>query len=96
MNNLYLDYEEAKIVGSKLQEESDVLKQLLDKLYDINEKLEGSIKSEIMDEYSKPLLSNTKTMYKLAELTKVTGSALSNISSAYYSVEKNGINSEEN
>ena len=65
MNNLYIDYDKGKVIGSKLQEESEVLKQLLDKLYDINEKLESNVKDEIVEEYCKPLLANTKVIYKL-------------------------------
>lgn len=96
MNNLYIDYDKCKVIGIKLQEESNSLKELLDKLYEINEKLEDNIKDEINEEYSKPLLSNTKVMYKLAELTSSTGKTLTNISSAYCLVENNGINSEVN
>ena len=96
MNNMYIDYDKCKVIGSKLQEEAEVLKQLLDKLYEINEKLEDNIKPEILEEYCKPLISNTKVIYKLSELTQTTGKALTNISAAYCLVEKNGINSEVN
>ena len=94
MNNLYIDYDKGKVIGSKLQEEAEVLKQLLDKLYEINEKLESNVKDEIVEEYCKPLLANTKVIYKLSDLTLATGKTLTNISSAYYQVEKNGMNSE--
>jgi len=94
MNNLYIDYDKSKVIGNKLQEEATVLKQLLDKLYEINEKLEDNVKDEILEEYSKPLLANTKVVYKLVDLASTTGCALTNISAAYCQVEKNGINSE--
>lgn len=94
MNNMYIDYDKSKVIGSKLQEEASVLKQLLDKLYEINEKLEDNVKDEILEEYCKSLLANTKVVYKLVELASSTGSTLTNISSAYCQVEKNGINSE--
>lgn len=94
MNNLYIDYEKGKVIGSKLQEEAEVLKQLLDKLYEINEKLESNVKDEIVEEYCKPLLANTKVIYKLSDLVLSTGKTLTNISAAYCQVEKNGINSE--
>lgn len=92
--NMYIDYEKGKKLGNKLQDEAKVIEELLLKLNEIQEKLEGNLKDEIDNNYSKPLFSNIKMMNQFATFVDSTGHALSNISSAYTRVEKNGINRE--
>ena len=86
--NMYIDYDKGKVLGSKLQEEAKVLNELLNKLSEIHEKLEENVKEEIEEQYGKPLFSNIDMMKEFNELVNSTGSALSNISSAYIKVEK--------
>ena len=86
--NMYIDYDKGKVLGSKLQEEAKVLNELLNKLSEIHEKLEENVKEEIEEQYGKPLFSNIDMMKEFNELVNSTGSALSNISTAYIKVEK--------
>ena len=92
--NMYIDFEKGKVLGSKLQEEAKVIDELLNKLNEIQSKLENNVKDEIETNYSKPLFSNVKMMNQFSELVSSTGKTLSSISAAYTKVEKNGISKE--
>ena len=87
MNNLYIDYEKGKVIGNKIKEESLELKRLLDEFNQIQEKLKNSISNIASETYSKPIMSQLKIMYKLADLTEETSDLLINISNAYIDVE---------
>ena len=87
MNNLYIDYEKGKILGNKIKEESTELKKLLDELSTIENKLKNSVDLVVLETYAKPLLSQTKLMYKFVDLTTETSNLLISISDAYIDVE---------
>lgn len=90
MDNLYIDYEQGHILGTKIQSESKELIVLLNKLNTIQEKLKNNV--NIDEKCTKELLTRTKIMFKLADIVSETGDFLVNVSNAYRVTEQVGEN----
>lgn len=86
MDNIYIDYEQGIILGSKINKKSKELKILLTKLNEIEEKLKNAIYESSDEKYLRSLLTQTKIMYKLSDVVDETGKFLINVSEAYKEV----------
>lgn len=83
MDNLYLDYEQGIILGNEIKDGAHKFNILLDKIYEIEEKLNNELGNKIDKNIRKELLTRAKIMDKLGELIDETGNFLVNVSSAY-------------
>ncbi len=94
MDNLYIDSSSGIVLGKKLLEDSDNLKNLLISYNKIQEKLNNISDDAIYEKYVKQLSIDTKIMCKLSEAVEKTGDVLVNISSVYNKLTENS--EEEN
>lgn len=83
MDNIYIDYEQGPILGTKIQGEANDLKNLLLELEKIQEKLSVVLKDSNDEQYLKAVSAQTKIMSKLAEAIDETGNFLVDVSNAY-------------
>lgn len=91
MDNLYVDFEQGLILGNKIKNEANDLKQLLLKFNDIHEKLDNIMIEEEEKKKVKELISQIKIMNMLADSSLETGEFLTNVSKAYKNIsEVNG------
>lgn len=91
MDNLYIDFEQGLILGNKIKNEANDLKQLLLKFNDIHEKLDNIMIEEEEKKKVKELISQIKIMNMLADSSLETGEFLTNVSKAYKNIsEVNG------
>lgn len=86
MDNIYIDYEQGMVLGTKIQKKSKELKTLLSKLNEIEDKLKNATNDFKDEEYLRVLLTQTKIMYKLSDVVDETGNFLINVSKAYQDV----------
>lgn len=87
MDNIYIDFEQGMILGTRIGQKSKELKALLAKLNEIEDKLKNASNDFKDDEYLRSLLTKTKIMYKLSDVVDETGNFLINVSQAYQDVE---------
>lgn len=87
MDNIYIDFEQGMVLGTKIGQKSKELKALLAKLNEIEDKLKNASNDFKDDEYLRSLLTKTKIMYKLSDVVDETGNFLINVSQAYQDVE---------
>lgn len=83
MDNIYIDYNQGATLGHKIQGESTDLKNLLDRLREIQEQLKPILNDSNDEKYVKTIDGELKVMEKLAETIDETGSFLVNVSNAY-------------
>lgn len=86
MDNLYIDYEQGYILGNKIQEEAKVLNSLINRIKDIQLR----INEKVNNEFSKELEVKTEIISKLSDVVEETGDFLVNVSNAYILTEKSG------
>lgn len=83
MDNLYIDYEQGVILGTKIQGEAKDLSALLKNIKDIQEELQPILNDSNDEKYLKAMVNQTQIVDKLVETIEETGNFLVNVSNAY-------------